>query len=57
MALIPIPIRIGPGADHSARFALPAQVRQCWLAYRDLPREHNRYQLAPLERQCIDLQG
>jgi hypothetical protein len=57
MALIPIPIRIGPGADHSARFALPAQLRQCWLAYHDLASEHNRYQLAPLERQCIDLQG
>jgi hypothetical protein len=39
------------------RFALPAQLRQCWLAYHDLASEHNRYQLAPLERQCIDLQG
>ena len=57
MTLIPIPVRAGVGADHPVRLALQAQLRHCWLMYRDLPTEHNRYQLVRLERQLMDLQG
>ena len=57
MTLIPIPVRADIGTDHSVRLALQAQLRQCWLMYRDLPSEHNRYQLVRMERQLMDLQG
>jgi hypothetical protein len=57
MTLIPIPVRAVIGSDHPVRLALQAQLRQCWLMYRDLPSEHNRYQLVRLERQLMDLQG
>ena len=57
MPLIPIPVCAGVGADHPVRLALQAQLRQFWLAYRDLPSEHNRYQLVRLERQLMDMQG
>jgi hypothetical protein len=56
MPLIPIPVRASIGAEHPFRLALQAQLRQCWLMYRDLPSEHNRYQLVRLERQLMDLQ-
>jgi hypothetical protein len=57
MTLIPIPVRADIGTDHPVRLALQAQLRQCWLMYRDLPSEHNRYQLVRMERQLMDLQG
>jgi hypothetical protein len=57
MTLITIPVRADIGIDHPVRLALQAQLRQCWLMYRDLPSEHNRYQLVRLERQLMDLQG
>jgi hypothetical protein len=38
MTLIPIPVRAVIGSDHPVRLALQAQLRQCWLMYRDLPR-------------------
>lgn len=57
MTLIPLPVRAVIGSDHPVRLALQAQLRQCWLMYRDLPSEHNRYQLERMERQLRDLQG